>query len=101
MRRLFQACGVAALLLTLLPSPRAGAQGREQAVLAGVNLAVVMPVDLSVNAANTECGLTEPMVVDAIQTTVQSSGLRTELLAQAEPFTTVTPGVYIVPTIAT
>jgi hypothetical protein len=98
---LFQVCGIAALLLASFPPTQVTAQGREQAVLAGVNLAVVMPVDLAVNAANAECKLTEQMVVEAIQSTVQSSGLRTELLAQAEPFTTVTPGVYIVPTIAT
>ena len=101
MRRLSLACCLAALLLASLPHTQASAQSREQAVLAGVDLAVVMPVDLSVNAANAECGLTESMITEAIQTTVQSAGLRTELLAQAEPFTTVTPGVYIVPTIAT
>ena len=55
-------------------------------------MAVVMPVDLAANPANAECGLTETLVAEAIQLTVQAAGLRTELLAQAQPFTTITPG---------
>jgi hypothetical protein len=104
MRRLAHVCCVALLAAAASCPPldaRAQTQGRETAVLEGVNMAVVMPVDLAANAANAECGLTETLVAEAIQLTVQSAGLRTELLAQAQPFTTITPGVYLIPTIAT
>jgi hypothetical protein len=104
LRRLAHVCCVALLAATASCPPldaRAQTQGRETAVLEGVNMAVVMPVDLAANAANAECGLTETLVAEAIQLTVQSAGLRTELLAQAQPFTTITPGVYLIPTIAT
>ena len=33
----------------------------------------------------------QTLIAEAIQLTVQSAGLRTELLAQAQPFTTITP----------
>jgi hypothetical protein len=105
-RRLARICAMALLASScLLSGVQAQAQvqapGRETAVLEGVNMAVVMPVDLAANAANAECGLTETLIAEAIQLTVQSAGLRTELLAQAQPFTTITPGVYLIPTIAT
>jgi hypothetical protein len=102
LRRLTHICAMALLALScVLPGARAQSPGRETAVLEGVNMAVVMPVDLAANPANAECGLTEPLVAEAIQLTVQAAGLRTELLAQAQPFTTITPGVYLIPTIAT
>ncbi len=99
--RCLVAC-VLALSASCLPAmAQVPGQGRESAVLEGVNMAVVMPVDLASSAANAECGLTEQLVAESIQLTVQSAGLRTELLSQAQPFTTVTPGVYLIPTIAT
>jgi hypothetical protein len=102
LRRLTHICATALLALScVLPGAQAQTPGRETAVLEGVNMAVVMPVDLAANPANAECGLTEPLVAEAIQLTVQAAGLRTELLAQAQPFTTITPGVYLIPTIAT
>ena len=54
---------VLALAASCLPAlAQAPGQGRESAVLEGVNMAVVMPVDLASSAANAECGLTEQLV---------------------------------------
>ena len=45
----------------ILPMRRRKGTGTGRpAVLEGVNMAVVMPVDLAANPANAECGLTEP-----------------------------------------
>jgi len=101
MCRLAHVCMALLAVAASCTSLDAYAQGRETAVLEGVNMAVVMPVDLAASAANAECGLTETLVAETIQLTVQSAGLRTEQLAQAQPFTTITPGVYLIPTIAT
>jgi hypothetical protein len=97
MRRLTRT--VLALLALLQIALPAGA--RETNVMEGINLAVIMPVDLSASPGNAECGLTEGLIIDAIREPVLAEGLLTEHFVQAKPFMIDTPGVYLILTIAT
>lgn len=92
------ALGAAALAASAGP---AAAQNHEDWLLQGITRAIVMPPEIGSNPANAECGLTEALIDDAVIGPVVASGLRTERLAVATPFTVDTPGVYLVPTVAT
>ena len=82
------------------PAQVAGAE-RADRLLEGINLAVVMPPEMGTNPASRECGVTEELITNAVVGPVVGSGLRTERLAVASPFTVATPGLYLIPTVAT
>ena len=69
--------------------------------LEGIGQAVVMPPEVGGNPANEECGVTSTLVIDAVVGPTVQSGLRTERFEIAQPFTVSTPGVYLIPTVAT
>lgn len=79
----------------------ARAQGRGDRPLEGVNQAVVLQPEIGSSPANAECGVTPALVADAVIGPVIQSGLRTERVEVAAPFTVTTPGVYLVPRVAT
>jgi hypothetical protein len=74
---------------------------RNDRLLEGVNLAVVMPPEIGSHPANRECGISEGLITNAVIGPVVGSGLRTERQAMAPPFTVNTPGVFLIPTVAT
>lgn len=74
---------------------------RADRLLEGVNLAVVMPPEIGSHPANRDCGVTEALITNAVISPVVGSGLRTERQAVAAPFTVNTPGVFLIPTVAT
>ncbi|WP_207476478.1 hypothetical protein [Arenibaculum pallidiluteum] len=92
-----------ALLAQAAPGGALAQAGSERPdrLLEGINLAVVMPPEMGSNPANRECGVTEELVTNAVVGPVVGSGLRTERLAVAAPFTVATPGLYLIPTVAT
>src|SRR3954462_12393518 len=100
MRRLLSFCVLAFGGLGAI-SQAALAQDRSNALLEGINIAVVMPADLTANPGRGECGITESAVSGSVIEPVQQAGLRTQLLATAQRFTTTTAGVYLIPVIAT
>lgn len=101
MRTFLAAFAVMALASAMLHGREAAAQNPDDRLLEGVNQAVVMPPEIGSNPANRDCGVTTGLVEDAIVSGVLRSGLRTERFEVATPFTVNTPGVYLVPTVAT
>lgn len=101
MRTFLAAFVVAAGIAAMVRGHGAAAQTPDGRLLEGVNQAVVMPPEAGSNPANRDCGITAGLVENAVVSGVLRSGLRTERFEDAAPFTVNTPGVYLVPTVAT
>jgi hypothetical protein len=85
----------------IAPPAPAVPSDRNDRLLEAVNLAVVMPPEIGSHPANKECGVTDQLITNAVIGPVVGSGLRTERQAVAPPFTVNTPGVFLIPTVAT
>lgn len=93
--------GLAVAVAVSVAAADARSQGRGDRPLEGVNQAVVLQPEIGSGPANAECGITPDLVTDAVIGPVIQSGLRTERIEVAAPFTVTTPGVYLVPRVAT
>lgn len=99
------ACGPVTAVAQVAPGAVPGAAGsapdRADRLLEGVTQAVVMAPEMGAGPSGGECGLTADLVSNAVIGPVIAAGLRTERIGIAQPFTVNTPGVYLIPTVAT
>lgn len=96
MRRLLPLC----LAFATVTGPAAAADDLTS-VLEGVDRAIILPVVIDQGSADAQCGLSSEAVTEAVLAPVRSAGLDADVMGEAAPFDAGTPGVYLIPTVAT